>query len=119
MHQLQLRGRGARRPQCVAHEIFDGLDVVIDALLDGLDRRRAVVTGIVGELRAVSRRTAGPSGMAGRCRSDSASCSTHRASTRTALADQPAFGQQHCERFDRGTVTTVDRGKCSEAGIHA
>ena len=51
VHQLEHGGRGAALRELLAHEIFHGLDVVVDARLDGLDRGRRVVARFEREAR--------------------------------------------------------------------
>src|SRR4029077_11947664 len=57
VHQLERRIRGPDRGQLLTRVVYTSLDVVSDALLDGLDRRSRCRLGCDGKLtRALVRR---------------------------------------------------------------
>jgi len=55
VHQLEGRIRGPDRGQLLTQVVFNSLDVVIDALLDGLDGRRRCRLGCDGKLTRAPR----------------------------------------------------------------
>ena len=106
MHQLQHRGRRPGGGQLFAHEILHRLDVVIDALLDGLDGlggasfRIACQRGAALEHRR--RQRAGQ-----QAQPRSVSCSNHSASTRMRSRISAGFGKIIAQRRRDGGVTPV------------
>ena len=87
------RGRGAARRELLAHEVLHGLHVVVDAALDGLDRRRRVVAGFERQARGELFRPVRRSGCAEQLRHGFGQRQQPGGFDAHALADQAAFRQ--------------------------
>jgi hypothetical protein len=51
MDEFEGGGSGARGGELIADEVFDGLHIVVGALLEGFHRRRCRRWGVAGETR--------------------------------------------------------------------
>jgi len=88
--------------------VFNSLDVVIDALLDGLDGRRRCRLGCGRQLtRALAHR--GRELRAGQLRHRRRQMQQPQRLDTDALADQSALGEQAAQRRARGAVAPIHR----------
>ena len=118
VHQFEQRGSGAAGREFLAYEIFHGLDVVVDARLDGFHGCRRIITRFERQAR---RQLA--HGLGQRLREDLRHGLRQRQQPgrfdADALADQPAFRQHGAQGIRTLAVSAIDgreRGKCG--GIH-
>jgi hypothetical protein len=108
VHQLERRIRGPDRSQLLAYVVLNGLDVVIDALLDRLDGRRRCRLGRGCKLtRALAHR--GRELRAGQLRHRRRQVQQPLRLDADALADQSALREQAAQRRARGAVAPIHR----------
>ncbi len=109
-------GSAPRGRQLFAHIVFDGLHVVIDALLDHLD-----CAGRAGSAGAAASATAQAAhrGWSADCSSDGRAClecEKPQGFDPDAFADQGGFAEEFAQRIGSAGVAAVDRGDRAQSG---
>ena len=108
MHELKRPGARTGGAQFLAHVVFDGLDVMIDARFDLLDGRRGERTGFARQLLGAAAHGRGDEGKR-QLRNAGAQVQQPLRFDADALADESRLGQERSQGLGRRPVAAVYR----------
>ena len=117
MHKFEGGGSGARGGELIADKVFDGLHVVVGALLEGFHRRGRRRWRVAGETRRDRKERRGQRG--GRGQSGRLLCGECQEPSRLdadTMANQRRFGEVRPQDIGAAGVATVDRRE-GEKGV--
>ena len=109
VHQFEQRRRRASGREGVAHVVFHGFDIVIDAPLDRLDGRRSAAARI-GHQTCGAGAHARRQWAAGKLGQGIGQLQQPQGLDADALADEAGFGKEITQRRRGRRITAVDRG---------
>jgi hypothetical protein len=115
VHELEGGFTRSRGRKLLAHVVLDRLDIMIDARLDGLDRRRAVRIRLAGDLTRPRARGRSQSGTV-ELRHRRAQMQQPRGLDPRALADESRLGEQLPQWLRGRAVAAIDRRERRKGG---